>query len=309
MARLPLVSPLDRALFLKAQPYLEGLSSNAVAALAQYTGESFFARRQSVYVRGVPPRTIHFLASGRVRVRYPSGTFDIEAPAGIGLVEYLVQSPEPPAAWALEDTLALCVDADTFMQIVEDDFVLYMSIARTLARATRAAAEGPLPGRPPEHGFSRRHTTLAASSDLVHRLVAAREAPFFRDSNVTVLTGLLRFQPVRDLAPGEALYQRGAAVESMALLLEGSVTTETEEGGVVEPPGAMLGGWELLAGQPRSDTVRATTAARVVEIDRSLFTDVLEDHPEFAIDYLRKLSARVLELRLRSAASRGELAS
>ena len=39
------------------------------------------------------------------------------------------------------------------------------------------------------------------------------------------------------------------------------------------------------------------TPARTIEIDRTLFTDVLEDHYEFAVDYLSKLSRRVLELR------------
>ena len=59
----------------------------------------------------------------------------------------------------------------------------------------------------------------------------------------------------------------------------------------------MLGGWEIFTQQPRRETARAVTPARTIEIDRSLFTDVLEDHYEFAVDYLGKLSRRVLELR------------
>ncbi len=299
MARLPLVSPLDRALFLKAQPYLEGLASTALAALAKYTEESFFDRHQPVYARGAPPDKIYFLASGGVRIQYATGRpFDIFSPGGIGLVEYLAQSEEPPAAWALEETLALSLDADSFMQILEDDFVLYMSIASSLARSSMEALCGWSSKRPAERGFSEdRLKETVATLDLVHRLAQAREAPFFRGSNLTVLTELLRFQQHRVLRTGELLFEEREAVESIALILDGTFVTTSGGGETIHPAGSMLGGWEIFTQQPRRETARALTPARTIEIDRTLFTDVLEDHSEFAVDYLRKLSRRVLELR------------
>ncbi len=299
MARLPLVSPLDRALFLKAQPYLEGLASTVLAALAKYAEESFFAREQPVYTRGVPPDKIYFLASGGVRIQYAaSQPFDIFSPGGIGLVEHLVQSEEPPAAWALEDTLALSLDAGSFMQIMEDDFALYMSIASSLARATMEGLCGWGSKRPAERGFSEDQLKETfATLDLVHRLAQAREAPFFRGSNLTVLTGLLRFQQPRVLRAGDLLFEEGRAVESMALILDGTFVTTSGGGETLHPAGSMLGGWEIFTQQPRRETARALTPARTLEIDRTLFTDVLEDHYEFAVDYLSKLSRRVLELR------------
>ena len=59
----------------------------------------------------------------------------------------------------------------------------------------------------------------------------------------------------------------------------------------------MLGAWEILSNQPRRETARARVTSRVIEIERALFTDVLEDHFEFAADYLGKLCRRVVELR------------
>ncbi len=299
MARLPLVSPLDRALFLKAQPYLEGLASTALAALAQYTEESFFARKQAVYTRGVPPDKVYFLASGGVRIQYAADQpFDVLSPGGVGLVEHLAQSEEPPAAWALEDTLALSLDAGSFMQIIEDDFLLYMSIAGSLARATIEALNDWGSKRPAERGFSEdRLQETFATLNLVHRLALAREAPFFRGSNLTVLTELLRFQQPRVLRAGEPLFEEGGAVESMALILDGTFVTTSRRGETLHPVGSMLGGWEIFTQQARHETARAVTPARIIEIDRTLFTDVLEDHDEFAVDYLSKLSRRVIELR------------
>ncbi len=299
MARLPLVSPLDRALFLKAQPYLEGLASTALAALAQYTEESFFARKQAVYTRGVPPDKIYFLASGGVRIQYATGQpFDVSSPGGIGLVEHLAQSQEPPSAWALEETLALCLDAGSFMQILEDDFALYMSIASSLARATMEALCGWGSKRPAERGFSEdRLKETFVTLDLVHRLAQAREAPFFRGSNLTVLTGLLRFQQPRTLRAGDLIFEEGGTVESIALILDGTFVMTIGGGETLNAVGSILGGWEIFTRQARHETARAVTPARIIEIDRTLFTDVLEDHYEFAVDYLGKLSRRVIELR------------
>jgi len=308
LARLPLVSPLDRALFLKAQPYLEGLASTALAALAQYTEESFFARKQAVYTRGVPPDKVYFLASGGVRIQYAAADqpFDVFSPGGIGLVEHLARSEEPPAAWALEDTLALSLDAGSFMQIIEDDFLLYMTLARNLAVAVTQPLADSIPAPLPEHGFTEEQLEQTyATLDLVHRLSRAREAPFFEGTNLTVLTALLRFQEPHVLPQGATLWKEGSPVESMALVLDG--TFVTTRGGVetLHPTGSMLGGWEIFTNEPRLETAQTATPARIIEIDRALLDDVLEDHFEFAFDYMRKLCRRVIEVRFSLRGSHG----
>ena len=97
VTRLPLVSPIDRAVFLKAQPYLSDLPSSAIATLAQYTEEHFFSEKESVYHAGVAPAHIYFLASGGVRTQYEgSSPFDILSPGGIGLIEHLACSERRP---------------------------------------------------------------------------------------------------------------------------------------------------------------------------------------------------------------------
>ena len=133
--------------------------------------------------------------------------------------------------------------------------------------------------------------------DLVHRLAAAREAPFFADSNLTVLTELLRFQQPRIVDRGEVLWAQGNAVESMALILDGGLMSACDQAATLHPAGSMLGAWEIFSQQPRRETARAIETSRIIEIDRMLFIDVMEDHFEFAIDYLQKLCRRLVELR------------
>ena len=299
MSRLPLVSPLDRVLFLKAQPYLEDLPSSALAALAQYTEEEFFARGQTLYAAGAPPDRIYFLASGGVRTQYATGNWvDMYSPAGIGLIEHLARSKEPPHVWAHGDTLALSVEVGTFMRIVEDDFGLYLSLATQIAQAALDVLAQHGPNRPPESGFvSDRLDETFVNLDLVQRLARARETPFFHGSNLTVMTGLLRFQQSRVVREGDVLFRAGDAVESMALVVDGSFTSGGQHGETHHPAGSMLGAWEILSNQPRRETAQARTPSRVLEIEQALFTDVLEDHFEFAVDYLGKLCRRVVELR------------
>lgn len=300
MARLPLVSPLDRALFLKAQPYLAGLSPRVVAALAQHTEEVAFAPDAPVYEAGRAPERIYFLSSGAVRTVYEGyAPLSTAAPGGIGLIEYLAESEQPPRAWAHGDVFALSLDVATLLQLVEDEFVLYMTFARNLARAALDELRSRPPAQRAEAGFSQaREREELEAVDLVQRIARARESAFFDGSSLTVMTQLLRFQEPRLLRAGEILWAQGSPVESLALVLDGSLASACDAGETAQPAGSTLGAWELFADETRREEVRATTAARVVEIDRGLFADMLEDHFEFAMDYLAKLSRRVIGLRL-----------
>jgi CRP-like cAMP-binding protein len=299
LARLPLISPLERALFLKAQPYLEGLPSRAIAGLAEYSEERSFKPGDVVYRAGEAPDRVYFLASGSVRTEYPGAPpFELEAPCGIGIIEHLVGSRVPPAVSAIRETFALSVRAAELFQLIEDDFGHYATLTRGLSRALLEELAGAAAARRVEGGFrdTQQRVTYAAV-DLVHRIALAREAPFFAGSNLTVMTELLRFQEPRILGAGELLWDVGSAVESLALVLDGEILTWREGAETAQPPGSMLGAWEVFSVESRREGARAKTAARIIEIDRTHFADVLEDHFAFAIDYLSKLCRRLLELR------------
>jgi len=320
MRSLPLVSPIDRALFLKAQPYLAGISPQMIAVLAAHSEEREFRPEQTLFEPGALPDTIFFLSTGGVRIEYVGAgsktVFEVEAPGGVGLMEYLACSEQPPAVRATAETQALAVDPRILMQLVEEDFLLYQSIARTLGRALLDARHALGPRRPPEKGYSREPLgSLPRSLDLVQRLVRAREAPFFRSSNVTVMTELLRFQEPRRLDAGELLWESGEPVSSMALVLEGRCRAKTRGGDpaavgeplerrsrharheTLYPAGSVLGAWEIFAVESRAETVRAEAETWILEIDRVLLTDVLEDHFEFALDYLEKMASEIVALR------------
>lgn len=298
MTRLPLVSPLDRALFLKAHPFLHELPPASVAALAAYSEERTYDAGDVIHEAGVLPRELCFLATGSVEVTYAGAEpFVIEAPGGIGLIDAFAGS-DAPRVVAREPTLGLAIALAVFEQLLEDDFVMVMGFAADASHALldALAGRGAPPscmGRNPDLPRDR----TSAMLDLVDRLAFAREVPFFERTNLTVLTELLRFQEPRVIAAGEVLWNEGDPVESLALLLDGEF--ESLAGGLTTryPVGSMLGAWTILSGRSRSETLRATEPSRILEIDRSLFVDVLEDHFEFAIDYLGKVCRRLVEAR------------
>ena len=295
MSRLPLISPLERALFLKAFPYFEELPPATIASLASHTEERSFAAGETVHEPGARPRQIVFLAEGSATLEYPGCEPNvIDAPGGLGLIAYFAGRDPFPTTRAIGPTLALVIPVHSFLQILEDDFVLFTTLARNGGRLVRdhAGRRLPEPGFP---GPAMRETY--AVLDLVQRLVTARKAPFFEGSNLTVVTELLRYQEPRVVEAGESLWLEGASVDSMALVLDGAFVSKGATGETVHPAGAMLGGWEIFSFDPRRETATATVSSRIIEIDRTLFADVLEDHFDFALDYLGKLCRRVVALR------------
>ncbi len=299
MKRLPLVSPLDRALFLKAQPYLEGLASNVLAVLASYTEERFYPAGESIRHRGAPIDRVVFLASGRVFVEGPPEVplhgMQIEAPGAVGCAHHFAGASCTPAVRALEDTLCLEIVVDDLAQILEDHFPLLLQMARTsceqAVKTTRALGDA----RPPEMGFAeedRQETPVYL--DLVHRLARAKRAPFFRGTNLTVLGELFRVNDPRLIPEGEALWTAGDPVDHMAFVLDGCFRTDGSIGTSIASSGAMLGSWEMLVETPRAESWIAEKPSRVLSIRKDLFIDLLEDHLEFAEAYLMQVNQQVV---------------
>lgn len=300
MARLPLVSPLDRALFLKAQPYFGGLPPNLLALLASHGEEAFFPAGSFIRRADDPIDTIHFFGSGCLAVEhvFESGTgrFEIPPPGAIGLADHLAKTPAPPAARALVDTFCLTLAAADLDQILEDHFALVHTISRASCDSVVEARKALAMARTDEPGFGADVTgETPAVLDLVQRLARARRAPLLEGTNLTLLAELIKLDEPERLAPGEALWSEGDVIDRMTLILDGRFRTNGRFGTAHAGPGAMLGGFEIAATGSRFEGWVAETPSRVLSIDRELFVDLLEDHFEFAQVYLRRLSQQVAQ--------------
>lgn len=298
MARLPLVSPLDRALFLKAQPYFGGLPSNLLALLASHSEEEFFPAGAWIRRAHDPIDTIHFFGSGRIAVEHAcaegKAQFEVDPPGAVGLADHFAQTFAPPAVRALVDTFCLTISTADLDQIVEDHFALVHTIARASCDAVVEARKSLATARHDEPGFDAADgLDTPVVLDLVQRLAHARRAPLLKGINLTILTELIKLDEPERIAPGQALWKAGDQVDRMVLVLDGRFRTDGRYGTAHAGAGALIGAWEIAATTPHFEGWVAELPSRVLSIERELFVDLLEDHFEFAQAYLRRLSAEV----------------
>lgn len=300
MARLPLVSPLDRILFLKAQPYLVGQAPEVLTALASYSEERFFARGSVVRSGAEWVEEVLFLVEGRLQVDEVSETWEppreVSAPGVIGLPHHFAGIHRPPDVRALDDTLCLAIGVGDLDQILEDHFTLSLCFATRTGQEAIRALRMLGRDRPDEPGFpSGLARETPAQLDIVQRLAYARRAPLFERTNLTVLGQLVRSEEFEILKPGDVLWRKGDRIDRMALVLDGSLRLDEEEGGARAPSGAVVGAWEIAGEGRRRESWVADSDCRLLPIRRDLFIDLLEDHFDFALDYLRATAEQTVK--------------
>lgn len=301
MARLPLVSPVERALFLRAQPYLSRLTSPVLTALASYTEERVYRPGAQIRVEGQRVERILFLGSGVVEIGGPphvaSRPMQIEAPGAVGLAHHFAGRAAAPLVRATAESLCLEISVRDLDQILEDHFPMVHQVAITSCEQAVISIKALGRHRPDEEGFAGKEgcQETPASLDLVQRLAWAKRAPFFRETNLTLLASLTGAEPARHLRAGETLWKQGDPIDGMVLVLDGQLHAEGEFGSPAAGPGAVIGAWELMIPGVRFETWVADLPARVIRIPRDLFIDFLEDHFEFALSYLGAVSRKLTE--------------
>jgi len=286
MPDLPLVSPLDRALFLAAQPYFNELDASIVATLAAYTEERFARPGEWIHHEGESIREVYFLAEGRVSLmRQGEVLREFSSPAGVGVAASLSGLRWTPGIVATEPTVYLALPRSDFMQILEDRFPLFLEIARTLSEQDgELVLAGSAPAQIPE--------TL----DLVGRIVAARRNPLFAEANLTVLIELLKTAEEVRLSAGERLEHVGDSKDQGLIIpIEGSLTVNDGESIAGAGPGDVLGLAELFNNDSSTVRIEAATASRVLWISKEKLIDIIEDHFEVALIVLRHLSMRFMD--------------
>lgn len=103
--------------------------------------------------------------------------------------------------------------------------------------------------------------------------------------------------PVRKIAAGTVIIQKGAVAREMFLLKKGRVDILVHDRTVEEiGPGGIFGEMALIDHQPRAASVVARTDCDVVPIDERLFVSLVQDAPYFALDVMRILATRIREL-------------
>jgi CRP-like cAMP-binding protein len=127
------------------------------------------------------------------------------------------------------------------------------------------------------------------------------------------LLTLLKTQPARELAPGEALIVAGEPGDGTLYVLDSGRLVVARDGvdiATIDTPGALVGEMSVLLGTPSSATVRAEAPSTVRVIENAISflerTPIVALHvATLACERLDRTSALVVELR-RQAEGRAE---
>ena len=126
-----------------------------------------------------------------------------------------------------------------------------------------------------------------------------RNIPLFHDLPEQDLGDLASKVTEHSYATGEALVHKGETGDSLFLIVDGAVkiVSENAQGGELIlnqcGPGESIGEMSLLDRSPRSASVVALTATRVLELNQAAFIDTLQRRPELSLLLIRSISARL----------------
>lgn len=129
-------------------------------------------------------------------------------------------------------------------------------------------------------------------------LEALRYVQLFQDLSMAELVRVHSGFRVVIREAGQAVVTQGETGDSLFVIVAGTVAVTRDGGHLAElRAGAHFGEIALLNSRPRTATVTATTPARLLELSRDQFSELVRNSPELATNFLWKL-AQSLSLRL-----------
>ena len=124
--------------------------------------------------------------------------------------------------------------------------------------------------------------------------------PLLEECTSRQLREIARITDVQELPGGAVLTRAGEPGDEFFLIVDGSARVEVPGGKSARlAPGDFFGEMSLLDGGPRSATVIADTAMRVLMIRRRHFATLLREAPALTLKLCATLARRVRELEQR----------
>ena len=125
-----------------------------------------------------------------------------------------------------------------------------------------------------------------------------RQVPLFADLTDAEADDLWASAAEIEAAPGEVIIAEGAPGDSLYLILAGALEVTKRDGDRVitlatRQPGEFLGEMSLLEQAPRSASVRAVAASRLLAVGPEAFRRLLARRPEAATTLLRTVAGRL----------------
>jgi CRP-like cAMP-binding protein len=127
-----------------------------------------------------------------------------------------------------------------------------------------------------------------------HKIDLLRNIPLFGECSRAELDAVARVTDELRFPEGRVLMRQGAPGRELVVIVEGDVAVERNgEQIAVRSDGDFLGELALVTGRPRTATVTAATALRVLVLDGLSFDRLLRDVPTIAVKVMKAVAERL----------------
>ncbi len=131
----------------------------------------------------------------------------------------------------------------------------------------------------------------AWGEEVTLRLQIIKQVPLFQDLDLSERMKVMSLARIEHCEAGDLLIEQGSDSDCMYITLEGQlVVTRGEVEIAILNQGDHVGEMALLSKKPRSASVRAVEASRLVVIDREPFLKLLHEEPSLGIKLLLRIT-------------------
>ena len=297
---LPTVELADR---LRRIPLFDFTHVDELFRLARLGEQVRHEPGRMLYSRGATPATLQFLIDGRVRATSSAESTEIAAPAPLAFEEILEGSPMTASVSTAERSVTLALKTDEFLALLSENVELAEGIFRLLIHTHQLGAGHTLirgtlaPEFTQEQTPSRRSLGDGGSLRPVDRLLLLQGSPLLANATAAQLWRLSVIAKPVDLAVNAEPLKRNDE-SAILIVLSGTLSVEMADGTVgTATAGDVIGMYETLGGSKFDATVKVTTPATVLRLDRGSLFELLADHT----DLLQSLFSTLLRRRSESA--------
>ena len=293
------VGSLERMLHLRKAPIIGTLPANDLAVVAEAARPRVFRAGDVLLREDERVASATFIVEGRVRLERGGQRIGvIESGSGLGGIGMLARSSAVWTAVAETDTLVLELDADSFLDLLEDHFEILRHFLRETCRQVIGYWRALPAGTPPlVKGLRTAEARSVKNLDLVERIFFLRQVTPFGSASINALAELARGFSEVQFQPGQRLWEEGDPARQVMLVVDGTARCEARDGFTLRAgPGVPLGALESVAGLPRWYDVVVTDPLTVLSGEIEMLFDVFEDNLDMALQFQSAMSRWALAL-------------
>ena len=282
------VGPLDRLLYLRTLPQVEGMSTRELAVIARRAEEIELRRGDVLMPAGEPVTRFYVIVSGKVSI-FVDGVETVSCRDGdnVGTIPALARTAPRYEARAVTDAVVLAFWLDAMVAAMEENFRLYQNMIRNIASYHLEIMPHIVAGSRRAPWTGEAVTLPDRPLDAVERLVLLRRGNIFRNLGLEALMLMATSMQQERWPRGTTLWKPGDPGDHLLVLLEGEVECRLPDGGTFEAGrGYPLGNIETLARRRRWYTPVATTDLVTLRGNHEALYDVLEDDFDVAMDFV-----------------------